>query len=143
MSPAPACFSQKDTPFVLASLDIGWLWLMAAVSVVAHCTAMVIWIPVRRFRIAYPFIMVGCGIATIVLGWQARGFTVAQMLVLVSFALIGLTIGLLPLRKLFMASAYELSKGAPGGNHKVPFWRLAFCVGVVTIALLVSFVLTR
>lgn len=128
---------------MLASLDIGWLWLMAAASLVVHCAAMAMWIPVRRFRIAYPFIMAGCGTATIVLGGRTGGFTVAEMLVLVSSALVGLTIGLVPLRKLFMASAHELSEGAAGEEYKVPFWRLAFCVAVVVAMLLASFVLTR
>lgn len=111
---------------------------MAAVSLVVHCAAMAIWIPVRRFRIAYPVIMAGCGIATIVLGSRARGFTVAQMLVLVSFALIGLTIGLLPLRKQLMASTHQ-----PGEEYAVPNGRLAFCVVVVVTMLLVAFVLAR
>lgn len=128
---------------MLASVAVGWLWLVAAVSVVVHCSAMAMWIPVRRFRITYPFVISGCALATIVLGRLARGFTVAEMLALVSSALIGLTIGLLPLRKEFMASMRESGAGTAAEEYKVPFWRLAFCVTAVVVMLLVSFALTR
>ncbi|WP_251060367.1 hypothetical protein [Streptomyces sp. ISL-100] len=127
---------------MLASVATGWLWLMAAAATVIHCSAMAKWIPRRKFRMVYPFIITGCGIGTIAFG-QLRGFTLAAMIALYSFSLIGLTVGLFPSRKLFTMWAHELNEGVTRERYDFPRWHVPFSIFCVIVMLIAASVLTR
>ncbi|MFF3405884.1 hypothetical protein ACFYW8_06650 [Streptomyces sp. NPDC002742] len=126
---------------MLSSVPIEWLWLLALAATVIHCSAMATWIPVRRFRVAYPFVMVGCGAGAVAVGLSHFG--PAAMLVMYAFTLIGLTIGLFPTRKLFMAYAHEIDNGVTPARFDHPRSHLVFCVVVVVALLFAGFALTR
>ncbi|MDW4908963.1 hypothetical protein RB628_27400 [Streptomyces sp. ADMS] len=138
----PCVSSRKDTALVLASLAVGWLWLMATAATVVHCSAMAKWIPLPKFRTVYPVIIVGCGIGAVAVG-RFRGFELTAMLALYAFALIGLTIGLLPSRKLFMTYAREIGEGVTREKYDIPSWQIVFCVFAVIAMLVAAFALTR
>ncbi|WP_151898320.1 hypothetical protein [Streptomyces sp. C8S0] len=94
---------------MLASVAIEWLWLMAAAATVINCSAMGKWIPDQTFRVAYPLIVVGCGVGTIAIG-RAQHFSLAAMIALYASSLIGMTIGLFPSRKLITLYAVEVKR---------------------------------
>jgi hypothetical protein len=127
---------------VLASVATGWLLLMAATASVIHFSAMALWIPVRKFQVSYPFVMGGCGAAAAACG-QAQSFSLASILTMYTFALIGLTIGLLPSRKLFTTLAHDMADGVPHETYDYPRWYAVFCVASVVVVLLSGFALTR
>ncbi|MFE9018055.1 hypothetical protein ACFYNL_05670 [Streptomyces sp. NPDC007808] len=127
---------------MLASVATGWLWLLAAATTVIHCLVMAKWVPLRRFRLAYPVTIVGCGLGTLALG-QLRGLTLPALLTLYSFSLIGLTIGLLPSRKLLTKYAHELRQGTKRDSYDYPRRNIAFCVACVVATNVAAFVLTR
>jgi hypothetical protein len=100
------------------------------------------WIPIQRFWTVYPFIWVVCGTGAVALGsW--RGSTPADMLVLCSFALIGLTIGMFPTRKLFTVWAHEINEGVTRERYDYPLSHLVFCGVSVLVMLAVAFVLAH
>ncbi|MFJ6699888.1 hypothetical protein ACIQM4_28040 [Streptomyces sp. NPDC091272] len=114
---------------MLASVGVGWLWLLAAAALVLLCSAMAIWVPTRRFRLVNPFIWIAYGAGLGITGW-AQGWPPATTLVYYSFSLIGLTIGLFPSRKLFTASARE-NEGAAA--TVIPRQHVVFSVVVVIL----------
>ncbi|MGW3461784.1 hypothetical protein ACWDE9_20270 [Streptomyces olivaceoviridis] len=119
---------------MFTSVTTDWPWLLAVTALVIHCSAMAKWIPVQRFWTVYPFIWVVCGTGAVALGsW--RGFALADMLVLCSFALIGLTIGMYPTRKLFTVWAHEINKGVTRERYDYPRSHLAFCGASVLVML--------
>ncbi|GAA2262481.1 hypothetical protein GCM10010232_62640 [Streptomyces amakusaensis] len=126
---------------MLASVGTGWLWLMAGAATVVHVSAMALWIPDRKFRMAYPFITVLCGACMIMAG-RAEGFSLATMLVAYAFALIGLTIGMLPSRKLATMWAREINAGVTRETYDLPRRHIVFCIGVVVVMLFAGSVLT-
>lgn len=127
---------------MLASVPIAWLWLLAVAVTVIHCAAMATWIPVRKFRAVYPFVMVGCGAVAIVVGLLSR-FGLAAMLVVYAFAPIGLAIGLFPTRKLFTAYFHAVDNGVAPDRFDHPRSHLVFCSVVVVALLFAGFALTR
>ncbi|MER5604386.1 hypothetical protein [Streptomyces sp. NPDC002265] len=127
---------------MLASVSIEWLWLLAAAATVIHCFAMARWIPVRKLSVAYPFVIVVCGIGAGAFGRRA-GFGLDAMLVMYAFALLGLTIGLFPTRKLFRTWADEIGNGVTRDRYDYPRLHLVFCVVVVVALLAAGFALTR
>ncbi|MFE9440994.1 hypothetical protein ACFYO2_18730 [Streptomyces sp. NPDC006602] len=127
---------------MLTSVATEWLWLMAATATVVHCSAMARWIPVRRFWVAYPFIWVLCLAGMIAVG-QAQGFSLAAMLVGYAFALIGLTVGMFPSRKLFVGGTTEINEGETRETYDYPRSHLAFCVIITVLMLFAAFALTR
>ncbi|MDX3229209.1 hypothetical protein [Streptomyces sp. ME19-01-6] len=127
---------------MLTSVATEWLWLMAVIALVIHCSAMARWVPVQKFWMVYPFIWVLCGTGAAALGVR-RGFALAEMLVMCSFALIGLTIGMFPTRKLFVRWAHESNTGATRERWDYPRSHLAFCVVSVIVMLLAAMLLTR
>jgi hypothetical protein len=118
-SPAPAPFSPKETTLVLASVATEWLWLMAVAATAVHCSAMAVWIPLRIVRLTYPPVIVGCGMGAVAYG-QSGGSTLASMLAMYAFALIGLTIGMFPTRKLFTMWAREIDRGVTRARYDYP-----------------------
>ncbi len=141
-TPTPTPCPRKDTTFVLASVAVYWLWLMAAAATVVHCSAMAIWIPLRKFRMMYPPVCVMGG-AGIVAAGRGEGFTLASMIVLYAFALIGLTIGLFPTRKLFTVYAHEINEGVTRERYDYPRWHIAFCIASAIIMMFAASALTR
>ncbi|MFC9744900.1 hypothetical protein [Streptomyces niveus] len=127
---------------MLASVPAGWLWLMAAAATAVHVAALARWIPLRRFRAAYPLIIVGCGAGAVAYG-RTEGFTLAAMLAMYAFSLAGLTVGLFPTRKLFTAWALEMNSGVTRDRYDVPRSHIAFCVVCVSVMALAAFALTR
>ncbi len=127
---------------MLASVTDGWLWLLAAAATVIHCSAMARWIPDRNFRVAYPVIVVGCGLGAMAIG-RVEGFSLAAMIALYASSLIGLTIGLFPSRKLITMYAVEVQRGVRREKYDFPLWhRLFWCVPVVGMTL-AAFALTH
>ncbi|WP_437579398.1 hypothetical protein [Sorangium sp. So ce887] len=110
---------------MFASVAAGWLWLMAAAATVIYCSTMAMWIPLRKFRMTYPLIIFGCGIGMVAFG-QQRGFTLTSMLALHSFSLIGLTIRMVPTRKLFTMWTHEINEGVIRERYDCPRSRLTF-----------------
>ncbi|MFJ6831993.1 hypothetical protein [Streptomyces sp. NPDC091209] len=127
---------------MLASVSTEWLWLLAMAATVIHCSAMAKWIPVQKFWTVYPSIMVGCGTGAGAVGLRS-GFGLGAMLVLCAFALIGLTIGLFPTRKLLTAWAQEINNGVTRDRYDYPRSHVVFCIVVVVALLIAGFALTR
>ncbi|WP_240467979.1 hypothetical protein [Streptomyces dangxiongensis] len=127
---------------MLTSVATQWLWLLAVTALVLHCSAMAKWIPVQRFWTVYPFIWVVCGTGGVAYGvW--RGFAVEDMLVVCSFALIGLTIGMYPTRKLFAEWAREINRGVTRERYDYPRSHLAFCGASVLVMSAAAILLAR
>ncbi|MEU0007213.1 hypothetical protein ABZ079_23765 [Streptomyces sp. NPDC006314] len=122
------------------SVAAEWLWLLAIAALVIHCSAMAKWIPIQKFWTVYPFIWVLCGMGAVAFG-SSRGFPLAHMLVLCSFALIGLTIGMYPTRKLFATWAHEINTGVTRERYDYPRSHLAFCGASVLVMLAVAVLL--
>ncbi|MGW0818701.1 hypothetical protein ACWD00_36820 [Streptomyces viridiviolaceus] len=127
---------------MLTSVPIGWLWLLAAASTVLSSCLLGSWIPFRKFRIAYPVIMVTGGVLLIVV-CRMNGFGLSEALVMYSCAHIGLTLGLLPQRKLFSEVLRRWRMGEPTAHIKVPRRHLAFLAVCVVGVSLAGFALTR
>jgi hypothetical protein len=127
---------------VLASVASEWLWLMAATATVVHCSAMARWVPVQKFWMTYPFIWVLCLAGMIAVG-RALGFSLAAMLVGYAFALIGLTIGMFPTRRLFALWSAEINEGETRETYDYPRSHLVFCAVTVVVMLIAASALTR
>ncbi|MFI9810421.1 hypothetical protein ACIHEJ_40185 [Streptomyces sp. NPDC052301] len=103
---------------------------------------MATWIPIQRFWTVYPFIWVVCGTGAVAYGaWQ--GFAQESMLVVCSFALIGLTIGMYPTRKLFAEWAHEINQGVTRERYDYPRSHLAFCAATVVFMSAAAILLAR
>ncbi|MEU2429906.1 hypothetical protein ABZ611_10355 [Streptomyces sp. NPDC007861] len=127
---------------MLASVPTVWLWLMAAAATAVACTALGAWIPDRKFRIWLPVILVVCGLGMAAYG-RLFGHELGQMLVLYSFTLIGLTIGLFPTRKLMTTYAEEINRGVKRESYAYPRSHMVFLVFVVVAMAFAAFVLTQ
>ncbi|MEV7867825.1 hypothetical protein AB0P17_17355 [Streptomyces sp. NPDC088124] len=127
---------------MLTSLPIGWLWLLAAASTALSSCLLGSWIPLRKFRIAYPVTMVVCGGALVGV-CRLTGIDLTGALVMYSCAHIGLTLGLLPQRKLFKEVLERWRRGEPTDNIKVPRRHQVFFAVCVVAVLLAGFALTR
>ncbi|MGW6242566.1 hypothetical protein [Streptomyces roseolus] len=79
---------------------------------------MAAWIPVRRLRIAYPFVIVCCG-AVVAMTVDVRLYTLS---------LLGLTIGLWPTRRLLTLWSHEINRGVTRERYDWPRSHLVFCV---------------
>ncbi|MET8768078.1 hypothetical protein [Streptomyces sp. NPDC004658] len=127
---------------MFTSVTTDWPWLLAVAALVIHCSAMAKWVPIQRFWAVYPFIWVVCGTGAVALGsW--RRFALGDMLVLCSFALIGLTIGLYPTRKLFTVWAQEINNGVTRERYDYPRSHLAFCAASVLVMLAAAVLLAH
>ncbi|GAA2636682.1 hypothetical protein [Streptomyces vastus] len=127
---------------MLASVPIGWLWLLAAASTALSSFLLGSWIPLRKFRIAYPVIMVVGG-AVLVVVCRLKGIDLNAALVMYSFAHIGLTLGLLPQRKLFKEVLERWRRGETTDHIKIPRRHQVFLAVSVVAVLLAGFALTR
>ncbi|WP_030547074.1 hypothetical protein [Streptomyces albus] len=127
---------------MLASVPIAWLWLLAAASTVLSSCVLGSWIPFRKFRIGWPVTMVVVGAATLVT-CQAEGFGLAGGLVMHSFGQIGLTLGLLPQRKLFREVYERWRRGEPTEHIRVPRRHTAFLAVCFVGVSFAGFALTR
>ncbi|GGZ28029.1 hypothetical protein GCM10010387_21790 [Streptomyces inusitatus] len=127
---------------MLTTVAMHWIWLMAAAATVIHCFAMAKWIPLPVVRTAYPLVIVGCGVLVIALG-DGRELTSVEKLVLYPSSLIGLTVGLLPSRKLFTVWALELKEGVRRERFEYPRWHVPFAVGTTVVFIVLGFALTR
>ncbi|MFC5805831.1 hypothetical protein [Streptomyces formicae] len=116
---------------------------MAAAATVLACSALGKWIPDPKFRIWLPAILVVCGAGMVAYGQLTAGHELGQMLVLYSFTLIGLTIGLFPTRKLMTTYAEEISRGVKRERYDYPRSHIAFLVFVVVAMAFAAFVLTQ
>ncbi len=127
---------------MFTSVTTDWPWLLAVAALVIHCSAMAKWIPIQRFWTTYPFIWVVCGTGAVAFGsW--RGFPLPDMLVLCSFALVGLTIGMYPTRKLFAVWAHEINEGVTRERYDYPRSHLAFCGASVLVMLAAAVLVTH
>ncbi|GAA2388157.1 hypothetical protein GCM10010420_09180 [Streptomyces glaucosporus] len=127
---------------MLTSLSIGWLWLLAAASTALSSGALGSWIPLRKFRIAYPVIMVACGVGLVAF-CRLNGFSPAEALVMYSSAHIGLTLGMLPMRKLFREGFERWRRGELTEPIEVPRRYLVFFAVSLVLVSLAGFALTR
>ncbi|WP_217245687.1 hypothetical protein [Streptomyces sp. AC602_WCS936] len=127
---------------MLTSVPVAWLWLLAAASTALSSCLLGSWIPLRKFRIAYPLTMVTGGVLLIVV-CRVSGFGLSEALVMYSSAHIGLTLGMLPQRKWFKEVLERWRRGERTDHIEVPRRHLAFLVVTVVAVLLVGFALTR
>lgn len=127
---------------MLASVPVGWLWLLAAASTALSSCLLGNMIPLRKFRIAYPVTMVVGG-AVLVVVCRANGIGLAGTLVMYSCAHIGLTLGMLPQRGLFKEVFERWRRGEATDHLKVPRRHQAFLAVCVVGVLLAGFALTR
>ncbi|MEJ1196718.1 MULTISPECIES: hypothetical protein [unclassified Streptomyces] len=127
---------------MLTSVPIAWLWLLAAASTALSSCLLGSWIPLRKFRIAYPVTMVTGG-AVLVVVCRFQGFGLAEALVMYSSAHIGLTLGLLPQRALFREVFERWREGEPTDHIKIPRGHQAFLALCVVGVLFAGFALTR
>ncbi|MEU8585794.1 hypothetical protein AB0C59_02090 [Streptomyces sp. NPDC048664] len=127
---------------MLTSVAAEWPWILAITALVVHCSAMAKWIPLQRFQTAYPFIWVVCGVGAVAYG-ASRGFPLERVLAVSSFALLGMTIGMYPTRRLFTAWAREIGRGETRERYDYPRSHLAFCVTSMLVMSLAAFLLTR
>ncbi|MFC0052919.1 hypothetical protein [Streptomyces actinomycinicus] len=127
---------------MFTSVATEWPWLLAIAALVVHCSAMAKWVPIQRFWTVYPFIWVVCGTGAVAYG-QWRGFALENMLAVCSFALIGLTIGMYPTRKLFTEWAHEINQGETRERYDYPRTHLAFCGVSVLVMTAAAILLAR
>ncbi|PWI11299.1 hypothetical protein DIZ27_07965 [Streptomyces sp. NWU339] len=127
---------------MLTSVPTGWLWLLAAASTVLSSYVLGSWIPLRKFRIAYPVIMVTCG-AVLVVVCRLKGFSLAEALVMYSCAHISLPLGLLPQRKVLKEGHERWRRGEAVGPIEVPRRHAAFFAVCLVGVLFAGFALTR
>ncbi|GHB74777.1 hypothetical protein GCM10010377_76520 [Streptomyces viridiviolaceus] len=127
---------------MLTSVPIGWLWLLAVASTVLSSCTLGSWIPLRKFRIAYPMIMVVGG-SVLVVVCRLQGIDLSGALVMYSCAHIGLTLGLLPQRKLFKKVLERWRRGEPTDQVGIPRRHQVFLAVCLIGVLLAGFALTR
>ncbi|WP_432070775.1 hypothetical protein [Streptomyces sp. AA1529] len=127
---------------MLTSIPVGWLWLLAAASLALSTWLLGSWIPLRKFRIAYPVVMTAGGALLVtVCRWNDIGLGGA--LVMYACAHIGLTVGLLPQRTLFREILDRWRRGEPTHHLKAPPRHQLFLAASVVTVLLAGFALTR
>ncbi|MGK5548300.1 hypothetical protein ACSNOH_26755 [Streptomyces sp. URMC 127] len=128
---------------MLAQLPLPHLLLMAAFSTVVFCCAMDRWTKTHKLTAVLFVLCIGGCLGMVAVGrlqyqhWNAR-----QMLVLYSFALTGLTVGLFPSRKLFMKYGDEWRRGVKRDTYEYPArYQAALYVSVIVMCFL-AFVLS-
>ncbi|MEU6286807.1 hypothetical protein [Streptomyces sp. NPDC046988] len=127
---------------MLTSVPVVWLVLLAVAATALSSRLLGSWIPFRKFRIAYPVTMVTGGVL-LVLVCRLNGFGLSEALVMYSFAHIGLTLGLLPQRKLFREILERWRRGEPTEHLTPRGSHLAFLAVSVVGVLFAGFALTR
>lgn len=127
---------------MLTSVPIGWLWLLAVASTALSSCTLGSWIPLRKFRIAYPVIMIVGGTVLVVV-CRLKGIDLAGALIMYSCAHIGLTLGLLPQRKLFKEVLERWRRGEATDHVQIPGRHQVFLAVCVIGVLLAGFALTR
>ena len=106
---------------MLTSLPIVYLLLMAAAATFLFSFAMAKWIPIRKGKAVWPLISVACCFGMILVGrLQYQNWSAQHMLVLYSFAWIGVTIGLFPSRKIMHQYATEINEGVKREKYEFP-----------------------
>lgn len=126
---------------MLGDLSLAQALLMTAAATAVVCTAMGTWVPHRRFRIWFPVIMAGCAAGAVVLG-GGSGYPAHRMLVLWSFTLIGLAVGMFPFRTWLTRSVHDAARGVTGAKYRIPRWRWAFFFVSLTVMVFAGAVLT-
>ncbi|MFG3153125.1 hypothetical protein ACGF7W_13935 [Streptomyces sp. NPDC048219] len=127
---------------MLTSVPIGWLWLLAAAATALSSCALGSWIPLRGFRIAFPTVMVVGG-AFLVVVCRSQGIGLAGALVMYACAHIGLTLGLLPQRRMFAEILERWRRGEATDHIRPPRRHLAFFAVCLVGVLFAGFALTR
>ncbi|MFJ8546693.1 hypothetical protein ACIRFH_32890 [Streptomyces sp. NPDC093586] len=121
-------------------MPVAWL-LPAAATALSSCL-LGSWIPFRKFRIAYPVVMVTCGVFMIVV-CRLNGFGLSEALVMYSCAHIALLLGLFPQRKMFKDILERWRRGEATDHIRPPRRHLAFFAVCVVGVLFAGFALTR
>ncbi|MFE9937579.1 hypothetical protein [Streptomyces hirsutus] len=127
---------------MLTSVPIGWLWLLAAASTVLSSCVLGSMIPLRKFRIAYPVIMVSGG-AVLIVVCRLNGIDLTGALVMYSCAHIGLALGILPQRKLFKEIHERWRRDEATDHLKAPRRHNIFLVVCFCVVGFAGFALTR
>lgn len=127
---------------MLASVPLGWLWLAAIGSLVLSSCLLGSWIPLRKFRIAYPAIMVALS-APLYLVCKIKGMDLSSMLVLYTSAHLALTIGILPQRKQFREVFDRWRNGEEHPDVTIPTWHMVFFGTSLVVVSLGGIVLTQ
>ncbi|MEU1819340.1 hypothetical protein ABZ543_29770 [Streptomyces roseifaciens] len=134
----PAHWALPKGPAVLATLPLPYLLLMAAFSTILFCLAMDRWTKTRKLTMALFALCVGGCLGMIAVGrLQYQHWSAHQMLVLYSFTLTGLTIGLFPSRRLFLKYGDERRRGVKRDTYEYPArYQAALYISVVVMCLL-------
>ncbi|MGI5531568.1 hypothetical protein ACQEVX_30580 [Streptomyces syringium] len=123
---------------MLAQLPLPYLLLMAAASTFVFCLAIDRWTKTRKLTVVLFVLCIGGCLGMVAVGrLQYQHWSARQMLVLYSFALTGLTIGLFPSRRLFLEYGAELRRGVKRDTYEYPArYQAALYVSVVVMCLL-------
>ncbi|GCD42246.1 hypothetical protein [Streptomyces paromomycinus] len=129
---------------MLASLPLPWLLLMAAVATFVFCSAMAAWIPGRRGKVVFPLVSLACCLGIVLVGqFQYQHWSPRHMLVLYSFAWVGITIGLFPSRKLMRRYAEEINRGVKREKYPLPARYVVAAVASVVVMSFLAYGLTQ
>ncbi|MFV8132781.1 hypothetical protein [Streptomyces syringium] len=128
---------------MLAQLPLPHLLMMAAFTTVVFCLAMDRWTKTRKLTVVLFVLCTGGCLGMIAVGrLQYQHWSARQMLVLYSFALAGLTIGVFPSRKLFQKYGDELRRGVKRDRYEYPArYQVALYVSVIVMCFL-AFILS-
>ncbi|MDT0343491.1 hypothetical protein [Streptomyces litchfieldiae] len=128
---------------MLEDLPLEQALLMTVAATALACTAAGAWIPNRTFRTRFPVVL-AAGAAGVTVAGEMNGHPVTSMLVVWSFLLVGLTVGMFPLRTWLTRLAHENRKGVRRDTHDwdIPRWRVAFCVIFASLMALAGAALT-
>ncbi|GAA5615588.1 hypothetical protein CP981_06595 [Streptomyces platensis] len=128
---------------MLASLPLVYLLVLAAAATSLFCFSMTKWIPGRKGRTVFPLVSAACCLGMILVGRiQYQHWPVQHMLILYSFAWVGLTIGLFPARKLMHKYATEINAGVKREKYDVPARYQVSAISSVIIGSLLGIILS-
>ncbi|MFE6690829.1 hypothetical protein ACFVFQ_30700 [Streptomyces sp. NPDC057743] len=106
---------------MLAHLPLPYLVLMAAVATLALCLYVESWLKLRKLTVTFLVLSPLCCLGMIVVGGlQHQHWTPQQMLVIYSFAWIGILIGLLPSRGIVRKYQAEWRRGVKREKYEYP-----------------------
>lgn len=129
---------------MLARLPLPYLLLMAGVATFIFCLYMDRWLKIPKMTAMFFVISVGCCIGMIIVGGlQYRPWSPEQMLVAYSFGLIGLTVGLIPIRKPVLEFHEEWRRGVRREKYEYSKWCAMAPVVSVTVMGFLGFILAR
>ncbi|MFI1965440.1 hypothetical protein ACH429_15225 [Streptomyces pathocidini] len=127
---------------MLAQLPLSYLLLIATAATLTFCLYMDRWLKVRKLAVAFLVISPACCLGMVIAGGlQYQQWSLKQMLIMYSFTWIGITIGLVPPRRLVLEYLEEFQQGVKREKYEFPRWQsMVLCIST-TVMIVVGFVL--